>query len=328
MPTPITILARERAKAFRQSFNETSRTLFSSGTDNKLYHPGEYGSYRERLLKHLLKSFLPAYLEISDGFIVSSDGKRSTQADVVIFDAAETPNIETGDLRRFFPIETTSGVGEVKSILTVKLLSEALVKLSRIKSMRLSPPPILVPTRPTWRVQEVNMSQMEALWHFGRAQLEKPPEERESVTPARFVEFLQKSYDPIENHWQNIVSFLVCAKIEMDKADTFKQIVERIVRERASEPEFAMRHNMFLSLEDGYQSYAINGHVPVFYPRLYNPAIGVCAATGIRIVEANDECDHIIAFIADLSGAVVASAIYPFTVASHFDIQSHFSHGA
>lgn len=178
MTTPMTTLARERAKSFRRSFLETSRVLFTDGSDHKLYHPGEYGSYRERLLKHLLTAFIPGYLDISEGFVISSDGQRSTQADVVIFDSSETPKIETSDLRRFFPVETTCGVGEVKSNLTVPLLKEALEKLSVLKSMRLAEPPILVPTRPSWRVQQVNIDQMNLTQQFEYEQMQLPENER------------------------------------------------------------------------------------------------------------------------------------------------------
>lgn len=89
-----------------------------------------------------------------------------------------------------------------------------------------------------------------------------------------------------------------------------------------------MRHNMILSLEDGYQSYSIDRTVPVCYPRLYNPKIRMCAATGIRTLPANEECDHIIAFVADLCSAVGDAATYPFTIAPHFDIQFNFTYGA
>jgi len=126
MYSPIAVLARERAIAFRRAFVDTTGALFRDAGSDKLYHAGEYGSYRERLLKHLLAAFMPAYLGLSEGFVIDGDGDRSTQTDVIIFDTIETPKLETGDLRRFFPTDTICAVGEVKSTITVQVLRSAL----------------------------------------------------------------------------------------------------------------------------------------------------------------------------------------------------------
>jgi len=149
----------------------------------------------------------------------------------------------------------------------------------------------------------------------------------EPDSPEETVSFLRSLYNPVDHHWQNLVSFLVCTRIKMPAGKSFQGVVEGIIRDVSSEEGFAMRHNMLLSLTDGYQSYSYKNK-PVAYPRLYNHTLGLYAATGIRIVLANENCDHVIAFIADLCATVSDTAIYPFTGAAHLPVQFNYSPGA
>lgn len=315
MTTAIDRLVREKAKNFRLPFGRTTQEIFTDDSSEAIYHPGEYGGYRERLLKSLLKSFLPGYANCSEGFIISSDEERSTQVDVIIFDEIETLKIESDDLRRFFPIETVMGVGEVKSTLTIQKLLECLNKLSNVKKLRLATPSNLTPIRPSYRAFETISCINDIIYN----NLEKTNEEK--------VRLLQSIYNPYENHWQNVISFLVCAKINFPSQSSFQRVVEDIIQQVDTEETVAMRHNMLLSLEDGYQSYAHN-RAHVVYPRLYNPQIDCCARTGIRTVLADDECNHIIAFISDLCNSITEAAIYPYTLKAHLGAEIQFATGS
>ena len=115
-------------------FNRLSKEVFVN-EQGKLMHPGEYGTYRERIFRDLIKKFIPEKYDIGTGFIITSNGSVSTQCDLIIFDKENTPILENEN-QRFFPIESVVGVVEVKSILTKSEFKDALLKLSSIKQLR------------------------------------------------------------------------------------------------------------------------------------------------------------------------------------------------
>lgn len=327
MDTAVTTLIRERAKAFRHSFVETSREVFSDNESGRIFHSGEYGSYRERLLKHLLAAFIPNYLSLSEGFVIDRSGNRSTQADVIIYDAQETPKIEDDNLRRFFPIETITSVGEVKSSLTVNQLQAALRKLAIIKKMRHAAPEIVVPIKPASRVNEISILQMQfAASQQIRRKEQICLEQKASDLENEQLKYLRSLYDPVRHHWQGLVSFLVCAEIQFSAKMTLESLMAKIQIENAPERDIAARHNFLLSIRDGYQSYSVHPDRAVNYPLIFRPIgdDGATQFTGLRLVEPNADCDHIIAFVADLSASCADTAIYPFTSSGHFDIKAKF----
>lgn len=116
-----------------------SKKIFWSKENNRLFHPGEYGSYREELLKKWLRMYVPRKFDISSGFVINAEGKVSTQCDIVIYDRSVTPHIETIDDQNFFPVEAVVAVGEVKSeISSCAELNKYLLKLSELKKLRQS----------------------------------------------------------------------------------------------------------------------------------------------------------------------------------------------
>lgn len=121
-----------------QSF-ERSREIFWDPEKKKLFHPGEYGEYREDILKRFLGLYIPEMFGIGSGFIITSSGEISSQCDIIIYDIKNTPRIQNFENQRFFPIETVLGVGEVKSTInSINKLNDYLKKLSKIKELRLT----------------------------------------------------------------------------------------------------------------------------------------------------------------------------------------------
>ena len=103
----------------------------------EVYHIlGEFGMYREEIVKKLIKTMIPQRLDIGSGFIITSTGKISTQCDLIIYDKNSCPLIENGNLQRFFPIECVVAIGEVKSNLNKQKLKDALLKLKNIALLR------------------------------------------------------------------------------------------------------------------------------------------------------------------------------------------------
>ena len=129
-------LVKSKIDKFIYDYKNLSRQIFVDD-EGILIHSGEFGVYREKIVKTLIEPFLPSRLAIGSGFIITSDDKISTQCDLIIYDKDNTPIIESEE-QRFFPIENVVGVIEVKSKLTKSTLKKALIKLSKIKEMRSS----------------------------------------------------------------------------------------------------------------------------------------------------------------------------------------------
>jgi hypothetical protein len=124
-----------RIDVFRQEFLRLSREIFRT-TDGKLFHAAEFGSYREEITRDFIRMFVPARLEVSDGFILTRKNEISTQSDIIIFDPTKSPLIQSQNRLRFFFSDSVCGIGEVKSVLTRKGLEDCLLKLARQKETR------------------------------------------------------------------------------------------------------------------------------------------------------------------------------------------------
>lgn len=128
-------LLNEKIAVFRSVFANTSRQIFVD-SNGDLRHPGEFGQFREVVVRDFLRFFIPGRVAISNGFVITAFDEVSTQCDLVAFDANATPLIESGERQRFFPVESVCAIGEVKSVMSRTDLRDALNKLARIKMLR------------------------------------------------------------------------------------------------------------------------------------------------------------------------------------------------
>lgn len=128
-------LLKERVDAFRSAFSSVSTEVFYDQTTKRLRHTGEYGIFRETMVREFLKFVVPRSLDMSTGFVITGMNDVSTQCDIVIFDSSMTPLYVEGDRQRFFPVESVFCVGEVKSTLGKAQLGVALNKLAAIKKL-------------------------------------------------------------------------------------------------------------------------------------------------------------------------------------------------
>lgn len=127
-------LVQSKIEQFENDYISLSRQIFVD-SDGKLIHPGEFGTYREKIIRAFLEPFLPTRLAIGNGFIITSKDRISSQCDIIIYDKEHTPIIENGE-QKFFPVECVAGVIEAKSKLTKSTFKEALIKLSKVKELR------------------------------------------------------------------------------------------------------------------------------------------------------------------------------------------------
>ena len=128
-------LFRERADVFRSAFSAVSTEVFYDPEKKRLRHTGEFGMYRESIVREFLQFIVPRGLDISTGFLISTMNDVSTQCDIVIFDSRMTPLYQEGDRQRFYPVESVFCIGEVKSTLSKQELADALNKLAAVKAL-------------------------------------------------------------------------------------------------------------------------------------------------------------------------------------------------
>lgn len=127
-------ILNHKANRFKSVFSEDSVDLYFDGK-NKTFHAAEFGRFRENVTADFLRAFIPGYVEISSGFIVSPTNQISTQCDIILYDKELTPLIQDDNHNQFFPTDSIKGIGEVKSNLSKGDLLKALIKLSKVKEI-------------------------------------------------------------------------------------------------------------------------------------------------------------------------------------------------
>lgn len=79
-------------------------------------HGGTIGSNREHVWKELFERIVPKKFQVaSNVFIIDSEGNRSSEVDLAIFDEQYTPYIFKHGVLKFIPIEAVAAVIECKS---------------------------------------------------------------------------------------------------------------------------------------------------------------------------------------------------------------------
>lgn len=212
------------AEILRKHFEHSER-IFKKDEEDKIFHNGEYGKYREEACKDFVKSITPGRQDVSDGFLINTeegDEGISTQCDIVVFDKS-SPIFSTNHIK-FFTVETVTAIGEVKSTLDTSGLIDALIKLAKNKEMRVK------------SLESSDDSEYEE-------KLSK------CTVTYRDPQFESEKYDPYKNHVDHMMSFLICKKIDVvDKKELMIKIEKAYDEEDINEIN---RHNMILSLEDG-----------------------------------------------------------------------------
>ena len=174
----------EKIEQFKASFSGTSKAVFYDDEKKRIFHAGEYGTYREAIVRDFLKFIIPRGLDISTGFLITSLDDVSTQCDVVVFDSKMTPIYEENERQRFFPVEAVHGIGEVKSTLSKSDFKNALNKLAKNKALS----------------------------------------ERMVSSPTIIRKSPSGPYDPENHPYDIIPSFLICQKLDFDISNIEQEI--------------------------------------------------------------------------------------------------------
>lgn len=99
-------------------------------------HRGLKGNLNEVAFADWLRNYLPRTLDVSTGEIIDSFGRRSRQADVVIYDAATTPRFLSRGGTDVVPIEPVYGVVEIKTFLNKAEIENAFANMDAVKSLK------------------------------------------------------------------------------------------------------------------------------------------------------------------------------------------------
>lgn len=99
-------------------------------------HPGEHGGVIENAVSELLKSVLPSSCAIGSGFVIDSEGGRSQQCDIVIYDTQSSFNLFGYWGRFLFPVESVHAVVEVKKTLDMRQVRDACQKIASVRRLK------------------------------------------------------------------------------------------------------------------------------------------------------------------------------------------------
>jgi len=270
----------EKILAFRTAFLSSSRRLFFR-PDGVAVHNGEFGCYREELVRALVAQFAPERMAVDTGFIVTAQGGLSTQCDIVLYDRRCTPLIRNHDRQRFFPVESVCAVGEVKSVLGFSAAKEALRKLAAVKGMR------------------------------------------DGLYRPSYVHSLKDSahptYAPETDELDQIVTFLVCERLDFDAGVRLGELQEAYVEAQPKRPS-CHRHNLLLSVADGLGAYALEDGTMYAFPSRARSVIGEGGNRALRsnplrnrwISPPPNSIEHVRLFCSLLHTALaVVSVLFP-----------------
>jgi hypothetical protein len=121
------------AEVFRRVQAEMTAHLAVSGL---FEHAITHGSASEQDWIKLFELFLPKRFTTAPVFVVNSDGSRSRQIDLAVFDNHSSPLMFPHQSGLHVPVESVFAAFEVKSILTSISLRDAGVKAASVRELR------------------------------------------------------------------------------------------------------------------------------------------------------------------------------------------------
>jgi len=101
-----------------------------------LDHRGLKGSVNEQAVADWLKPMLPGAIDVCTGEVIDSEGGRSKQVDVLLYDLATTPRFLSRGNINVLPVESVFAVLEVKTYLNKTEVENAFENMRALKSLR------------------------------------------------------------------------------------------------------------------------------------------------------------------------------------------------
>ena len=102
-------------------------------------HFAERGAEAEIILKDFLNSHLPKRFAADTGIVIDEDNNISSQTDVIIYDALNSPIYRKGERILILPNDNVASVIEVKSMLSKAEIEDASKKIASVKKLKKTP---------------------------------------------------------------------------------------------------------------------------------------------------------------------------------------------
>jgi hypothetical protein len=99
-------------------------------------HNGEVGRANELALAQLVTSLLPSTVGVGTGVIIDSEGNRSAQTDLVIYDKGAQPQILAHSTQLLFPVETVLAAIEVKTSVATADINDSGRKFKSVRALK------------------------------------------------------------------------------------------------------------------------------------------------------------------------------------------------
>jgi hypothetical protein len=99
-------------------------------------HAVSAGEAREEAVENALNDFLPKAFGAARGFVFASDGQRSAQTDLIIYDKVWSRPFYGRNNSKFFAVESVYATIEVKTNLRPRDIRDACKKTSRFKRLQ------------------------------------------------------------------------------------------------------------------------------------------------------------------------------------------------
>ena len=119
-----------------------ARMLSHLEVGSALEHASTCGAASEAHWLRLFESHLPERYRASSAFIVDSDGNRSRQIDIAIYDRFYSPLIFPYESGYLIPAESVYAVVEVKQVLTRQYMRDAGLKIGSVRRLRRTSVPV------------------------------------------------------------------------------------------------------------------------------------------------------------------------------------------
>lgn len=121
---------------FRNHFQiAVSNALEKQKAVSTIDHAGLRGKSREIFLSDLLKPVLLPGMGIGTGKIVDSEGNKSSECDLIVYNKTILPPIMFDESMGLFPVEACLCAIEVKSVLTASEVDDAISKFARLSKL-------------------------------------------------------------------------------------------------------------------------------------------------------------------------------------------------
>jgi len=106
------------------------------GVSEEIEHSGEQGRNNEAILMTFLKKHLPLRYGLTTGKVVSADGEKSRQIDIIIYDQINSPKLQESHVWSMVPVESVYGVISVKTTLDKTSLKECANNIESVRRLK------------------------------------------------------------------------------------------------------------------------------------------------------------------------------------------------